>query len=223
MAQLPEPRPGEVARAGGRFTTSAHGHHRRGQQLQAANITAGLLPALGIQPQLGRNFSRDEETYGKNWGPVLISDRLWKRRFEGRKDVLGDSLKLNGRVRTIVGVMPPNFNWPETEDLWIPMSIKPEEAMAREDHLLSLTARLKPGVTRKQAEAEVAAIYARIVQDNPKAMKGWTSRVNPFAEDWRSGNRVMMIILKTRRWCQCCSSPAPASPAPRWRGRAQRS
>ena len=167
------------------------------EQLQAANITSGLLPALGIQPQLGRNFTRDEETYGKNFIPVLISDRLWKRRFEGRKDVLGGKLKLNGRERTIVGVLPPNFNWPESEDLWIPMSIKPEEAQAREDHLLSFTARLKPGVTQKQAQAEVATIYARIVKDNPKSMKGWTSRVNPFADDWRSGIKVMMIIMST--------------------------
>ena len=167
------------------------------EQLFAANITSGLLPALGIQPQMGRTFTRDEEVYGQNWGPVLISDRLWKRRFEGRKDVLGGTLKLNGRVRTIVGVLPPNFTWPENEDLWIPAAISPEDAARREDHNVSLTARLKPGVTAKQAQAEVEAIYARIVKDNPETMKGWTPRVRPFAEDWRDGIRLMMIILST--------------------------
>ena len=165
------------------------------EQLQGANITSGLLPALGIRPQLGRNFTRDEEVHGQNWGPALISDRLWKRRFKGSPDVIGRTIKVNGRVRTIVGVTPPGFHWPEVEDLWIPAAVSADDSKARTDHILQLTARMKPGVSRKQANAEVEALYARILKDNPEPMKGWTARVTGFADEWRRDIVVMMTIM----------------------------
>ena len=165
------------------------------EKLQAANITAGLLPTLQVAPQLGRNFTRAEEVYGQNWGPVLISDRVWRTRLKGVPDVLGRTLKLNGRVRTIVGVMPPGFQWPNSQDLWIPAALAPDDSRNRTDHNVQLVARLKPGVTRAQAEAEVKAIYARLVQQNPVAMKGWSARVNGFADEWRGDIRIMMMIM----------------------------
>jgi len=165
------------------------------EKLEGANITSGLLPALGVRPQLGRNFTRDEEVHGQNWGPVLISDRLWKRRFGGTPGVLGRTIKMNGRVRTIVGVAPPGFQWPEVEDLWIPAAVSPDDARAREDHVLQVAARLKPGVSREQADAEVAAIYARIAQDHPEPMKHWTAGARPFADEWRREIAVMMTIM----------------------------
>ncbi len=165
------------------------------EKMEAANITSGLLPALGLKPQIGRNFTRDEEVYGQNWGPVLISDRIWKRRFGGTQDVLGKTLKLNGRIRTIVGVMPPKFQWPETEDFWIPAAISPEDSRARQDHNLTMVARLKPGVSKQQAQAEVDGIYKQIAAADPENMKGWTASVSGFADSWRQGIRVMMTIL----------------------------
>jgi putative ABC transport system permease protein len=165
------------------------------EQLEAAVITAGLLPSLGVQPHMGRNFTPEENIFEKNWETVLISDRLWKRRFGARPDVLGGTLKINGRVRTIVGVMPAGFQWPENEDLWIPMAIDPKEAERRADHLVTVTGRLKPGVTPKQAQAELDAIYARLKQDHAEAMKGWTVRVRPYADDWRQEIVVMMWIM----------------------------
>src|SRR5262245_41345042 len=167
------------------------------EKLAGANIPSGLFPALGVQPQLGRNFTREEEVYGDNWGPVIISDRLWKRRFGGTPEVLGRKLRLNGRERTIVGVAPPGFAWPESEDLWIPAALPPDEIQRRQDHALSLVARLKPGVTREQAEAEVGAIYQSAVKEYPEPMKGWTSKVVPFPEGFREDVFVMMTIMST--------------------------
>jgi len=165
------------------------------EMLDAANITSGLLPALGIQPQFGRNFTAAEDVYDKNWGVVLISDRIWRRRFGGTRDVLGKTLILNGRKREIVGVMPPNFNWPETADFWIPPTLSPKDAEERADHVLTMTARLKPGVSQKQAEAEIEAIYARLRTANPVALKNWSANVQGFADRWRQGIRTMMIIM----------------------------
>jgi putative ABC transport system permease protein len=165
------------------------------ERLAAANITSGLLPALGVAPRLGRNFTRDEEVYGKNWGPVLISDRIWRRRFGGKSNVLDDSLKINGRVRSIVGVMPPGFQWPEIADFWIPTAMSPEDAKARTDHNLQLVTRLKPGVTKQQADAEMKVLYARMQQQNPVALKNWSARVNGFATEWRKDVAQMMLIM----------------------------
>ncbi|HEY6194885.1 MAG TPA: ABC transporter permease [Candidatus Eisenbacteria bacterium] len=165
------------------------------EKLDAADITSGLLPALGVTPQLGRNFTRDEEVYGENWKSVLVSDRIWRRRLGGKPDVLGKTLKLNGRVRTIVGVMPPGFQWPETADFWIPTAVSPEDARARADHSLDIVARLASGVTKQQAEAEMQGLYARMARQNPVALKGWSARVNGFADEWRKDIVPLMLIV----------------------------
>jgi putative ABC transport system permease protein len=166
------------------------------EKLHAANITAGLLPALGIKPQLGRNFTDEETTiYGKSLGVVMISDRVWRRRFNASPDVLGKEVKLNGLVRTIVAVAPPNFNWPEISDFWIPTRVVPGDEMPREDHILTIAARLKPGVTKQQANAEIATIYSRLQKQYPKELKGWSASVLGFADEWRRNVRTMMTIM----------------------------
>jgi len=165
------------------------------ERLHASVITAGLLPSLGLKPQLGRNFTDDENVYTQNWTTVMISDRVWHRRFGGRDDVLGKTVKLNGRTRAIVGVMPPNFNWPEISDFFIPAAIIPDEGKDCDDHVLQITARLKPGVTKQQAEAEIETMYARLVKANPVALKGWSANVQGFADRWRDDIRTMMTIM----------------------------
>ena len=165
------------------------------ERLEAAQFTAGLLPALGVQPQLGRNFTEAENVYDGNWSVVMISDRIWRRRYGGTPDVIGKTLRINGRTRTIIGVLPPGFRWPESSDFAIPAAVKPEDARERADHSLQITARLKPGVTQKQADAEMAAFYARLRHDNPGQLKDWTASVVGFADNWRKGLVPMMWIM----------------------------
>jgi putative ABC transport system permease protein len=165
------------------------------EQMQYANISSGVLPALGVQPVLGRGFTRAEEVYGQNWVVALISERVWRKRFGGTPDVLGKTLRINGRVRTIVGVLPKDFHWPEVADYWIPTAISDADKARREDHNLQIVARLKDGVTTQQANAEVAAIYKRLVQENPVDLKGWSAQVTGFATQSRRGMVVMMTIM----------------------------
>src|SRR5262245_57308380 len=165
------------------------------KKFAAANITAGLLPALGVKPEIGRNFTEDENVYDQNWRVVMISDRIWRRSFGGTPDVLGKTLKINGRVREIVAVMPKGFNWPETADSWIPAAISPEDASKRADHNLTICARLKPGVTLKQANAEVATAYANLRRANPVELKDWSAKVEGYADAWRRGIKLMMMIM----------------------------
>ena len=168
---------------------------REPERLEAADITAGFLPALGLRPQIGRNFTEEENVYDKNWAVVMISDRIWRRRYGGTQDVLGKTLRINGRQRTIVGVMPPGFRWPETSDFFIPAAISPEDSKERADHNLQITARLKPGVSKQQADAEIASVYARLRRDNPAQLKDWTAGVVGFADNWRKGIATMMWIM----------------------------
>ena len=166
------------------------------EQLHAANITEGLFPALGLKPQMGRNFTEEESTiFDKSLGVVMISDRVWRRRFHSSPDVLGKTVKLNGLKREIVAVTPPGFNWPETSDFFIPCRIHDEDKVAREDHIFSIVARLKPGVSKQQADAEIATIYSRLRNEHPKELKDWSANVTGFADNWRHGLLVMMTIM----------------------------
>ena len=165
------------------------------EQMQYSNISSGVLPALGVRPLLGRGFRRDEEVYGQNWTVALISERVWRKRFGGTPDVLGKTLRINGRVRTIVGVLPKDFHWPEVADYWIPTAISDKDKAHRDDHNMQIVARLKDGVTTQQAAAEVKALYTRLEQENPVDMKGWSAQVNSFATQSRRGMVVMMTIM----------------------------
>src|SRR5437762_1349956 len=94
---------------------------REPERLWAATVSYDLFDVLGVKPILGHAFTRDEETWGKNWVPVLIGEQIWRERYHSDPHILGRPLRLNGRVRTIVGVMPAGFRWPEIAQFWIPM------------------------------------------------------------------------------------------------------
>src|SRR6202041_3565666 len=123
---------------------------------RAERVTASLFPLLGIDPMLGRTFTRQEDDDAL---PVtVISYALWKERFHSDPNVLGTKVDLDRRPYVIVGVMPRSFEFPldagrlSHRDLWVPMSFSPEEAKSEGDNFdYSAIARLKPGITMSQA------------------------------------------------------------------------
>ncbi len=164
------------------------------ERMYGATVTAGLFDALGVKPVLGRGFTPEENHIGNNWGTVIISHRIWKDRYGGRADVLGRTLRLNGRVRTIVGVMPPGFEWPEFQEFWIPMGLDPATD-TRENTFMMTAARLKPGVSVKQADAEVAAIVATTMREYPPGMRDLRTHAIGWAENWAHSVRPMMMLM----------------------------
>lgn len=164
------------------------------ERLWAANITSELFPALGVMPVLGRNFTRDEEVWGRNWTQVIISDRIWRDRYGGSPDALGKTLRLNGRIRTIVGVMPPGFRYPEIQDFWVPAGHDAVEDK-RQDGTLMGVARLKPGVTVKQADAEIKALMAGLVRQYPKENENQSAHVHGLQEWVSRGPRPLMYLM----------------------------
>ena len=164
------------------------------ERFSGASITASTLPTLGLNPILGRNFTRDEEVWGRNWSQVIISERIWRTRFGGRNDALGKTLRLNGRTREIVGVMPAGNQFPEVADFWIPAGFDASDQSSRVDGALNVFARLKPGVSVKQAGVEVATIWSGLAKQHAD-MKDTGSRTVSMQANWARGVRAMMIIL----------------------------
>ena len=165
------------------------------EQLEGQLVTANVLPLLGISPALGRTFANDEDQSGHEH-VVVLSDALWRRRFNRDPGIVNRSVTLNGESFTVVGVMPPNFFFPEREtELWLPWAMEPGQAEGRGDHYFRLVARLKPGISRDQANAEAEAIAARLAAEYPRTNEGLGFVVNSFHKDYVGDLRRPMLIL----------------------------
>ena len=133
----------------------------------AERVTATLFPTLGVEPSLGRTFTKNED---ENSTPVtVISYQLWRERFQSDPGVLGKTIDLNRRPYTIIGVMPRNFEFPldagrlSHRDLWVPMSFSPVEKKSEgENYDYGLLARVKPGTSMAQAQSDVDRVIATI-------------------------------------------------------------
>ncbi len=158
-----------AAYTGGDMTLTGTGS---AEQILSGAATADFFPLLGVQPALGRNFIGEEDTPN---GPkaAILSHGLWRSRFGGDPNVLGRAISLNEQSCTIVGVLPAHFRFPEPFQLWVPLAlgesggtfVKHAEGMK----LLKAIARLKPGVTLRQAQAELQTIANRIHPEEPSA------------------------------------------------------
>ncbi len=164
----------------------------RPERVQSGFASAGLFHTLGIQPVLGTEFTREHEQDGRNL-VVILSDRLWKRRFDGDPSIVGKELRINGRMRRVVGVMPPDFRFPEVAEMWVPITHGPTDS--RGERWLATVARLAPGVTRKEAEAEVAGLAARIAREHPKTHEDLGMRVREQNWEMRDEIGIVMAML----------------------------
>ena len=126
-------------------------------------VTPSLFTTLRVQPALGRTFVEAEGKAGHD-RVVILSDRLWREKFGARPDVLGTALTMNAEPYTIVGVMPPTFDYPHLETwLWVPAALEGELFQQYIDaHFLRVIGRLKPGVTRERLQAEAALLGTRV-------------------------------------------------------------
>lgn len=165
------------------------------EQLDGQLVTANVFSLLGVPAALGRTFASDEDQLGREHVAVL-SDALWQRRFNRDPGIINRKVTLNGESFTVVGVMPRNFFFPEREaELWVPWAMEPGQAEGRGDHYFRLVARLKPGVTREQANAEAESIAARLAAEYPRTNEGLGFVVNSFHQDYVGDLRRPMLIL----------------------------
>ena len=146
------------------------------QRLLGQEVTLNYFHILGVQPQLGRTFTAEEEQYGVQPTAVLISDSLWRGTFGSDPNILGRTLNLGGYYFNVVGVMPPRFEFVRKTDLWAPLGgwLKPNSAwFDRGNHMgLRAIAKLKQGISVSQAEVEMRQLAAQLSSEYPATNSG---------------------------------------------------
>ena len=146
----------------GNFNITSHGQP---EQIAGTRVSVNLMPLLGMKPVLGRNFLPEEEFQSQQGGVVILSHRLWTRRFNANPDILNQAVTMNGLTYRVVGVMSPDFFFPDREaELWVPLLMVNSKNYPRSTRLLHVIGRLKPDVTLPQAQTELATIAARLEQ-----------------------------------------------------------
>jgi predicted permease len=183
------------------FVLTGHGEP---EQLVAAVVTPSLLPMLGVRMQAGRGFSDAEAQPGHD-DVVLITDGLWRRRFNGDRGVVGRAVTLDGKPRTVIGVLPPSFGLPKSEpgqlatvptkaEVFAPFTIRLDRLEWFGPFNYTAIARLKPGVSVQQAVAELDALQAGIARHIPDKVH-LTALVRPLATVVTGASRTPLLIL----------------------------
>ncbi|HVQ39676.1 MAG TPA: ABC transporter permease, partial [Pyrinomonadaceae bacterium] len=151
----------------------------------------------GVPPQLGRTFTTGEDQPG-NDRVVVLSNRLWQRRFGSDPSIVGQQLMLDGASYTVIGVMPPQFQfapfWATHAELWVPLNLA-ARVNDRDGQSLRVFARLKPEVSRPQAQAEVTTVFSRLEQQYPDSNKGLSLTVDSLHEKVVGKTRPALFIL----------------------------
>src|SRR6476646_8630680 len=167
------------------------------ERLEGRRVSANLFELFGVTAMLGRTFVPEDDKPGTH--VVLLSHSLWQRRFGSDPAVIGRALTLNGESYTVVGVMPRLVQLPGYENvndqLWVPIAFPPEEAAQRGNHFLEVIARMKPGVTLKQAQAEMETIAARLEQQYPDYNMRIGAVVVPLHEQVVGDIKPALLVL----------------------------
>jgi predicted permease len=175
------------------------------QRVSAARVDGDFFRTLQAAPELGREISPDDNQMGHE-KVAVISHALWQSMFGSDADVLHRSLLLDGKNYQIVGVMPQGFEYPHSTDLvygesqykttqvWIPLALTPPQMADRDNSRGNAVARLKPGVSIAQAQAEMAAIMTRLDKLHPEA-HGWGAFVKNFVDSTVGHVRSLMWLL----------------------------
>jgi putative ABC transport system permease protein len=169
------------------------------QRLNGIRASGDFWKVLGVPPELGRTFGRDEDEIGKE-RVAVISDGLWKRVFGGDAGVVGKAVSLNGESYTIIAVMPPSFvdPWNANTEIWRPLALAPATFAAQNftNEYLRLIARLKPGMTVAQANRDMGAFAVDLAKRYPNFLGSWwTVRVTSYAESTTGTVRTPLIFL----------------------------
>ena len=179
------------------------GGENRPERVLGAVVTPNFFATMGISPELGRTLNPVQDKPG---GPrtVVLSYSLWKRRYAGSPDVIGEIVSLDGEPRVVVGVMPRHFTFPGNAGLWASARFQvPEHPLrplidlstSRSSHYFDIIGRLKPSVTMRQAQGEVEVIARRLVEQYKDAEEGDGPQLVSLRDDLVGNTRPAILIL----------------------------
>jgi len=169
------------------------------EQIVGRRVTSNFIHVLGAQPALGRFFSEDEDT--RNAPVVVISYRLWQRRYEGDPAMVGKTITLNDAKVTVIGVMPRAFVFRNREiDVWQPAAFTPGQQANRTLHFLNVVARLSPNVPIGQAREQMTAV-AKALEAEHIENRGVGVQIVPVREDILGDTRQQLLVLSIAAVC----------------------
>src|SRR3984957_1194171 len=174
-------------------------HWGDAERIYGRALSAGMMPLLGVSPQLGRAF--EAEDYRPGAPPVaLLSYRVWKRRYAGDAGVVGRTIQLDGESFTIIGVMPAQFRFPiSVYDVWTPWNFSAAEMASRRDRGSIMYGRLRAGTTIAQAQTELDAFAHTMAVQFPDTGKDWHPRIGPTKlgsnDQYRTGLLTLLAAV----------------------------
>jgi len=152
------------------------------ERVQGFLVTPNFLDIVGVKPLMGRGFSAEENQPGKD-SVALLTYSLWQRRFGADPNIVNKTISTNGITRTVIGVMPPEFNYPKGAEIYGPLAMTPDLTRNRQNHSYLGIGRLKPGATIQGAQAELNTIAAQLEKQYPETNTGRGVVVYPVLED----------------------------------------
>ena len=152
------------------------------ERVQGFLVTGNFFDAIGAKPMLGRGFYEEENQPGKD-AVAVITYSLWQRRFGGDPNIINKTITFNTISRTVVGIMPPRFNFPKGAEVYAPIALTPELMRSRGNHSFYVLGTLKPGVTPQSAQADIDTITARLEKQYPETNIGLGANVIPVLQD----------------------------------------
>jgi putative ABC transport system permease protein len=160
------------------------------ERVRGARVTHDLTAVLGIQPILGRSFSAEEDRPG-GVKVVLLGNGFWMRQFGGRKDVVGQTLRLNHEPCMILGVLPPDNDVLVEAELWVPLAADPH---VHKGYYLHGVGRLRNGVTLKMARDDLARVHQNLI-DNKRINENTFPKLTPLSERFFGQARLVIRVL----------------------------
>ena len=148
------------------------------EKLVGGFVSANFFETIGVQPAIGRAFRPEEEQPGHDQ-EVILSHGLWQQRFGSDPVIIGKTMLLDGKKYDIVGIAGRDFTFPVGVEVWLPLTLKPEEQTLRSARTLFPILRVKPGISVRAVRAEMATIEGRIAREFPETDAGWTVKVLP--------------------------------------------
>ena len=169
------------------------------EQVVGRRVTANFFQVVGARPLLGRAFSEDEDR--QSAPVVVISHRLWQRRYLGDSAMIGSTITLNGAKSTVIGVMPERFVFRNREiDFWSPISFTPELRQNRRFYFLNVVARLLPGMPIALAREQMKTIAQELEREHPEN-KGAGVQLVPVRDEVLGNTRQQLIVLGVAAAC----------------------
>src|SRR5262249_52973331 len=139
------------------------------QRYTGGYVTEDFFKITGVAPILGRDFTAEDNKPGAE-KVTILGHEIWQRDFGGDPKIVGEAIRINGRAATVIGVMPPNFKFPISEQLWVPLynEFPPKPRGEPGEIGPAILGRLKPGVSFDQANVEYIGLAQRMAKANPK-------------------------------------------------------